>query len=91
MDWDGDREMLVLYPHGEFSGNDSMLAVIGEEYFVGAGIFTFVLSIVHLTKYKKKAFAIVALVISSIIVLLFLIVLAGLMQGVQYSPIQYVT
>lgn len=32
-------------------------------------IFTFVVSIVHLTRYKEKALAIVALVISSILVL----------------------
>ena len=35
--------------------------------------FTFVVSIIHLTKYKKKSFAVVALVLSSILLLLFLI------------------
>jgi len=33
-------------------------------------VFTFVVSIIHLTKYKQKALAITALVISSILILL---------------------
>lgn len=40
--------------------------------------FTFIISIIHLSKYKKKAFAIVALIISSIVLLLFLLSLATL-------------
>lgn len=44
-----------------------------------AVIFTFVISIVHLTKHKKKAFAIVALVFSSLGVL---IILANILLGV---------
>ncbi|MFA5071578.1 MAG: hypothetical protein WC511_04405 [Candidatus Pacearchaeota archaeon] len=35
-------------------------------------LFTFIMSIVHLTKYKEKIFAIVALVISSLLILLIL-------------------
>lgn len=45
--------------------------------------FTFVVSIIHLTRYKPKAFAIVSLVLSSIFLLLFLLgILAGLLAGV---------
>jgi len=40
--------------------------------FVTITIFTFVISIIHLTKYKNKAFAVVSLVISSIVLVLFL-------------------
>lgn len=42
-------------------------------------IFTFVVSIIHLTKYKEKAMAIVALVVSSLMILL---VLLGFLFGV---------
>ncbi len=46
--------------------------------------FTFVVSIIHLGKYKKKAFAIVALVLSSILLLLFLFgILIGSLIGVN--------
>lgn len=33
-------------------------------------LFTFIISIIHLTKYKEKTFAIITLVISSLIILL---------------------
>lgn len=36
-------------------------------------VFTFVLSIIHLVKYKPKAFAVTSLVISSILFLLFVL------------------
>lgn len=41
--------------------------------WLGSGILTFVTSIMHLTKYKKKAFAITALVLSSYLLLTFII------------------
>jgi len=47
--------------------------------WIGLTIFTFVSSILHLTKYESKAFAITALVISSILLLLFII---GMIIGV---------
>jgi len=49
----------------------------------GSGIFCFVTSIIHLTKYKKKAFAITSLVLSSYFILTFIIgLLFGLLVGV---------
>jgi len=65
----------------------------GEEYWIGFMainsflmmifvIFTFVISIIHLVKYKKKAFAVVSLVFSSIFLLLFLFgVLSGIIES----------
>ena len=48
-----------------------------EEIFIyllmGSAIFTFVVSIIHLTKHKPKGLAVTALVLSSIIILSFLI------------------
>lgn len=45
-------------------------------------IFTFVLSIIHLNKYQRKAFAITALVISSILLVIFSLgFLIGFIQG----------
>ncbi|MBU2504081.1 MAG: hypothetical protein KJ879_03475 [Nanoarchaeota archaeon] len=41
-------------------------------FWMGSIIFTFVSSILHLTKHKKKSFAVVALVFSSLLLLLFL-------------------
>lgn len=46
--------------------------------FIVAVITTFVLSIIHLFRYKKKAFAIVTLILSSIGIL---IILVGLVYG----------
>lgn len=54
------------------------MAIISLLYTVSI-FFTFVVSIVHLVKYKEKAFAIVSLVISSIQGLIFLI---GFLIGV---------
>ncbi len=47
--------------------------------------FTLVVSIVHLVKYKNKAFAIVSLIISSLLILLMIIALlaAGMSSGVS--------
>ena len=43
-------------------------------------LFTFVISIIHLTKYKEKGLAVTSLVISSLFVLIFLILfLMGIM------------
>lgn len=41
--------------------------------FIASGIYTFIASIIHLIKYKEKAFALVSLVISSVLILIFLI------------------
>ena len=41
--------------------------------WIGLGIATFVCSIIHLIKYKEKAFAITALVITSILNIMFFI------------------
>lgn len=50
-------------------------------------IFTFVISIIHLNKYKKKAFAIAALVISSLIIianiLVFIISFIAQLNGIN--------
>ena len=46
--------------------------VVVSLIFTISAIFTFVTSIVHLVKYKEKAFAITSLVISSILVLFFI-------------------
>jgi hypothetical protein len=51
--------ILPLDPEGSFFLSLSVLWLI-------LTLFTFVVSIIHLTKYKQKALAIVALVISSI-------------------------
>ncbi len=50
-------------------GENILFALI----WIGLGIATFVCSIIHLIKYKEKAFAITALVISSILNILFFI------------------
>lgn len=47
--------------------------------WMSSAICTFVLSIVHLTKYKEKAFAITALVISSTLNIVFF---AGFIAGI---------
>ena len=52
----------------EFFGGMSIIL-----FWLTTMLFTFVVSIIHLNKYKKKGFAITALVISSIMLLLFLI------------------
>lgn len=46
--------------------------------WIGIVIFNFVVSIIHLVKYKNKAFAILSLVLSSVMILLFII---GFMYG----------
>jgi hypothetical protein len=52
--------------------------------WIAAGVTTFVMSIVHLTKYKNKALPITALVISSILVLLFSMgAIIGVLEGLQ--------
>lgn len=50
-------------------------------------VFTFVLSIIHLVKYKPKAFAVTSLVISSICVLLLVL---GFLVGFIASLSRYV-
>lgn len=62
---------------------DGFMAIVSFLFLV-SGIFTFVLSIIHLIRHKKKAFAIVALVISSILMLLFLV---GLITGIVDSAV----
>jgi hypothetical protein len=50
--------------------------------------FTFVVSIIHLTKFKQKRLAIFALVISSILLLLILFTfLIGLLWGLSGQPL----
>lgn len=48
--------------------------------WIGASIATFVLSIIHLIKYKEKAFAITALVLSSLLNIAFF---AGIIVGMM--------
>ncbi len=55
--------------------------------FVILTFFTFVVSIIHLAKYKEKAFAIVSLIISSMLILLMIISLGGMSMAV-YPGIQ---
>ena len=50
-----------------------------------SAIFTFVVSIIHLTKYKKKGFAIVTLVLSSVWVLVILISFIIFLSSPYYS------
>lgn len=60
-------------------GETSALFALG---WIGITIFTFVNSIVHLTKHKKKAFAVISLVLSSWLVLTFTIGFALTFMGV---------
>jgi len=55
--------------------------------FVILVFFTFVVSIIHLVKYEKKAFAIVSLIISSILILLMIVSLGGMSIGTGVSPV----
>lgn len=73
-----------------------LLTFLPEEYnilifsylFLAAILATFVSSIVHLVKYKQKAFAIVALVISSIGLFFFLIgFVLGVIEGLSAAGI----
>ena len=58
------------------------LMVFVSILFVSSVLYTFIASIVHLVKYQKKAFAVTALVISSILVFLFfLLFLIGVIEG----------
>lgn len=50
--------------------------------FICLVIFTFIISIIHLIKYKEKALAIVALVLSSIEVFVIIFYLGKLFSGV---------
>ena len=78
--WVGEMAFLPdeLSAEGYWSGFMAIVSLL----FIVAGIFTFVVSIIHLVKHKKKAFAIVSLVISSILVLLFLIgAIIGAIEG----------
>jgi len=63
--------------------NDNPLISVIDILWIASMVFTFVVSIIHLTKYKKKAFAIVSLILSSIAMLLFLI---GFFGGIMESP-----
>jgi len=54
-----------IYPDLESTGFILLIDIIG----LMAGFYTFVTSIVHLTIFKQKAFAITALVLSSSLVL----------------------
>lgn len=61
---------------------DGILGGLIGILWVTVSIFTFVVSIIHLVKYKQKAFAIVSLIISSILNLLFLIgFIMGIIEG----------
>jgi len=54
-------------------------SIIFGVIWIGVTIFTFINSIRHLTHYKEKGLAITALVISSFLILLFLI---GILYGI---------
>ncbi|MBS3079057.1 hypothetical protein J4218_02975 [Candidatus Pacearchaeota archaeon] len=53
--------------------NPGLLIILLSFLWVIITIFNFVTSIIHLTKYRQRTFAIVSLVFSSIFLLLFLI------------------
>ena len=54
-------------------------------------IFNFILSIIHLVKYKSKTFAIIALVVCSIVIILnivgFVIAILGVLGSQQINPV----
>ncbi|HTZ41768.1 MAG TPA: hypothetical protein VMC07_00990 [Candidatus Omnitrophota bacterium] len=74
-----------IYPKMSLSNNTLLLIIGGIQTL--AVFFTFVVSIIHLKKYKNKAFAIVALVISSLFILIFLLsFLGGLLIAMNQVP-----
>ena len=76
----GLRLITTIYGYANPNGTytSSFWMVISIIWIISV-IFTFVVSIIHLTKYKEKALAIVALVISSLFVLL---VIFGVLSGI---------
>lgn len=56
----------------KFIANNVLYLVLSIIWMVDV-FFTFIISIIHLTKYKEKGLAVTALVISSILILLFLL------------------
>jgi hypothetical protein len=82
--WVGEMVFLSdeLSAEGYWTGFMAIISLL----FVVSGVFTFVVSIVHLVKHKKKAFAITSLVISSILVLLFVVgLIVGAIEDLNYS------
>jgi hypothetical protein len=63
-----------------YMGTEEEFSLILVSIWVIFSLFTFILSIIHLTKYKRKSFAIVALVLSSYLLLTFII---GLTLGIS--------
>ena len=68
---------------GNFYYSDSSFWVGLSVIWFFSVIFTFVISIIHLNRYKEKGFAVTALVISSILILLFLV---GVMALLNQPP-----
>ena len=64
-----------------------VLVTIISYLIIASAISTFVLSIIHLRKYKQKGFAITALVISSLwILIIFISIIYGILLGLIGSP-----
>ena len=68
--------------------NENVFAIILSVFWIISIIFTFTISIIHLTKYKTKAFAITSLVLSSYLILTALIGLF-LINLYNYEDIDY--
>jgi len=68
------------------SGEESLYLVFWTFWIIST-IFTFVISIIHLTKYKQKALAIISLVFSSF---LLLTVIVGFLFGVYMGDSMYI-
>ena len=72
--------LIVSVPEDSFTNSE---VTIGESLvsliWIASGFWTFVVSIIHLTKFKEKGLAITSLVLSSLYVMMFL---AGITLGI---------
>jgi hypothetical protein len=82
--------IVEMFTKGNESYYNSLFFQLFSVIWLLAIIFTFVLSIIHLTKYKQKAFAIVALVITSFLLLIaligFVVGFLGIMTTINNIP-----
>lgn len=63
---------LISYSITEYNINSNARILLGLVW-VASTVFTFITSIIHLTKYKRKGMSITSLVISSYVLICFLI------------------
>ena len=74
---------IILQYSGNGESTGAVITLLSLLWFA-AIIFNFVTSIIHLVRYKQKAFAITSLVISSILLLLFTIgFIIGVIAGIN--------